>query len=388
MELDIMLRYFYQLTLVPMALYDDDLLIRLYSSNAFFPNPSLHEIKSLLDTDQSIGFVISPEYLFCGFVRIQGSNQYIVLGPAMEFVCSNKLAEQILKNLKESSIRTHELLCWFNTIPFVTPTQFIANLKFLNYIINGDDPALGIGYEEVLSTESLHTVNPNSVFTNRSNSLLEKEMLSCIEHGRVEELKNALRKIEISDTTLAAVADYSERAFKNIIVVSTALAARGAIKGGLDQDTALTLSDYYLKKMEILHTYTELHRFLCSMLIDYAERTARCQSLHIDSSLVLKVYKDISCHIYEKNSVAAIAKRLDFNRSYLCRQFKRKTGKTISDYINDVKIKEAQRLLLYTDFSLVQIAAQLDFSSQHYFHTVFKKITGITPTNFRSSSKN
>ena len=137
--------------------------------------------------------------------------------------------------------------------------------------------------------------------------------------------------------------------------------------------------------MELLNTYSQLRNFLNDMLIDFAEKTSKNRLIDTDSTLVIKIYNDVSSHIYEKNSVAAIAKRLGYNRSYLCRQFKLKTGKTISDYINEAKIAEAERLLQFTDFPLVQIAAQLDFSSQHYFHTIFKKIKGITPAKYRES---
>jgi AraC-like DNA-binding protein len=69
--------------------------------------------------------------------------------------------------------------------------------------------------------------------------------------------------------------------------------------------------------------------------------------------------------------------------SYLCRHFREETGKTITEYINEVKVDECKQLLITTGMPLSQISEQLGFSSQNYFHTVFKKQTGMTPYEFR-----
>lgn len=65
--------------------------------------------------------------------------------------------------------------------------------------------------------------------------------------------------------------------------------------------------------------------------------------------------------------------------SYLCRHFKENTGKTITACIHEIKIKESKRLIRTTNLTLAQIAMQMGYSSQNYFHTVFKKFTGVTP---------
>ena len=78
-----------------------------------------------------------------------------------------------------------------------------------------------------------------------------------------------------------------------------------------------------------------------------------------------------------------IADHLSLNVSYICRQFKKNTGKTITTYINEVKIDEAKRLIITTDQSIMDIATQLGYSSSNYFHRVFKDIEGITPKKYK-----
>jgi AraC-like DNA-binding protein len=73
------------------------------------------------------------------------------------------------------------------------------------------------------------------------------------------------------------------------------------------------------------------------------------------------------------------------NCSYLCNHFKKETGKTITEYINELKVRESKRLLKNSKLSLIEISTRLGFSSQSYFHIVFKKHTGITPQEFRKT---
>lgn len=57
---------------------------------------------------------------------------------------------------------------------------------------------------------------------------------------------------------------------------------------------------------------------------------------------------------------------------------------TLTQYILQEKVFEAQRLLRFTDQSLSELAALLAFSSQSHFQNVFKKQTGETPAQYRS----
>ena len=104
----------------------------------------------------------------------------------------------------------------------------------------------------------------------------------------------------------------------------------------------------------------------------------------INSPVINKIRKDIQAHLYEKITPTILSYHLKMNCSYLCRSVKQETGKTISEYINEVKIQECIGLLKTTETPLIQISEQLGFSSQKYFHTVFKKVTGMTPIECRN----
>jgi AraC-like DNA-binding protein len=59
-------------------------------------------------------------------------------------------------------------------------------------------------------------------------------------------------------------------------------------------------------------------------------------------------------------------------------------GISLSKYIQDLKIEKAKNLLQYSDYSIVDIANYLSFSSQSHFIQVFQKKTGFTPHRYRT----
>ena len=69
--------------------------------------------------------------------------------------------------------------------------------------------------------------------------------------------------------------------------------------------------------------------------------------------------------------------------SYLSRLFKKETGDSVSTYIRGQKIEIAKNLLKYSDYSLIDIANRLSFSSQSHFIQQFRDIVGMTPKKFR-----
>ena len=72
--------------------------------------------------------------------------------------------------------------------------------------------------------------------------------------------------------------------------------------------------------------------------------------------------------------------------SYLSRLFKKETGDSVSAYIRLQKIEKAKNLLRYSDYSIIDIANRLSFSSQSHFIQQFRELTGITPKKYRDNN--
>jgi len=85
---------------------------------------------------------------------------------------------------------------------------------------------------------------------------------------------------------------------------------------------------------------------------------------------------------------AKIAERFHYHPHYLSKVFKRTTGYTLNQYIMNIKIEKAKLLLASTDFSIEEIAWKAYFQSTSYFIKMFKKLTGLTPKQYRSRYNN
>jgi AraC-like DNA-binding protein len=78
-----------------------------------------------------------------------------------------------------------------------------------------------------------------------------------------------------------------------------------------------------------------------------------------------------------------LSRKLAHDYSYLSNLFSSVEGITIEKYLILQKIEKAKELLVYDELSLSEIAFQLDYSSVQYLSSQFKKITGLTPTQFK-----
>lgn len=95
------------------------------------------------------------------------------------------------------------------------------------------------------------------------------------------------------------------------------------------------------------------------------------------------VLEYISEHYQERITTVELAKMSFLNESYFCRFFKNATGKTVVNYINEIRIEKASVLLKNTDESITDVAMNVGFDDVNYFVRVFKKIKKITPGEFK-----
>lgn len=173
------------------------------------------------------------------------------------------------------------------------------------------------------------------------------------------------------------------------------------------EEEQIVLRDQIIK----LHDYEGVVQFLCAAiyqtymkngLIDeevlnlYLEavlwhmkkglRLATDQKSKSDEDMIDAAIKYINVNVTDiRLSVYQVAELLNISEEHFSRMFKKKMGIPPVKYINEVKIAEAKRLLQQTDLRIKDIAIQLNYSDQFYFSQQFKKITGHSPTEFRTN---
>lgn len=114
-----------------------------------------------------------------------------------------------------------------------------------------------------------------------------------------------------------------------------------------------------------------------------------CMDWHgAKNELAQKAKEYIDSHYADKFSLRVIAGNLYVDPYYMHRAFKQVTGMTLLQYQHKVRIKKAMSLLAKTGLSASFIACEVGYGTLSHFSRVFKKVMGISPSEYRSSHKN
>lgn len=107
-----------------------------------------------------------------------------------------------------------------------------------------------------------------------------------------------------------------------------------------------------------------------------------------DGRVTKQIIQILNENVYETLKIDDLCERLNYNKSYLFRQFKGNTGRTIMAYFTDLKIARAKKFLRESDMTVTQIAEKLAFDEPNYFSKTFKKRTGYTPLQYKKIHRN
>ncbi|MCR5537551.1 MAG: AraC family transcriptional regulator [Succinivibrio sp.] len=94
---------------------------------------------------------------------------------------------------------------------------------------------------------------------------------------------------------------------------------------------------------------------------------------------IKSVIRHLTDHYMEELSLDKLAEKFFISKFHLCREFKRYTNSTVIEYLNSIRILNAQRLFLESNLNLTAIASEVGFASLSHFERIFHKITGMTP---------
>ena len=208
-----------------------------------------------------------------------------------------------------------------------------------------------------------------------------------ITEGRIEEVQKVLA--DPKDITRYEEPEYGKlskdflRNMRYHFVVSTALITRLCVEKGLERELAYTLSDLYIGKMDVAKTAEKIIVLHNEMLMDFTHKMADLPKQKVYSIQIVKAIDYIQKHRNNKLTVQDIADELHINRSYLSSLFKKETGKSISGFIREEKIKAAANMLKFSEYSYGDIAEYFGFASQSHFIKCFRKQTGLSPKEYR-----
>lgn len=92
-------------------------------------------------------------------------------------------------------------------------------------------------------------------------------------------------------------------------------------------------------------------------------------------------------HYTEHISLDTLSAKVNLNRSYLCRLFKRETGESLFQYLARFRLEKAAGLLLQEDLPVREVAARVGIDDPFYFTRMFKKQYGVSPSEYAIQKK-
>lgn len=147
----------------------------------------------------------------------------------------------------------------------------------------------------------------------------------------------------------------------------------------LDDLFQVASSNAYVRDMKLCEKITSL---LTLLMEEAWNPSARLQTSRKQGNLQ-KIKAFLDGNFTQKISLDLLSEQFYINKFYLSKIFVREYGVTINQYLVQLRITYAKRLLRFSDLPIEQIAAQCGIPDPNYFSRLFKKIEGVTPGEFR-----
>jgi len=113
-----------------------------------------------------------------------------------------------------------------------------------------------------------------------------------------------------------------------------------------------------------------------------------CESKKQQRDLLTQAIRFIDGHFAEESiSLEKVARKVNVSPNYFSAIFSQEVGQTFIEYLTNKRIDEAKRMLRQADKRSSEVAVAVGYKDPHYFSFVFKKVTGLTPNEYRRENR-
>ena len=379
-------------------IYRDGEPIAIEDPIQFPMDPATPYLRQLFQIDQKASYFITPYDQFYGILCYDSIR--IILGPTFHMPPSRKKIREFMFQLgvkRDYFFSYQELLAGVTPMPL---ELFLHELCLIYYFISEEklflsDFTLYDATSNILEQNQLvkryeaqesdppAPLDPVTFGNDIQHTTIgfEQQMLTFIRNGDPEGLKNYMDSHPAGQP--GKTSSSYLRQLQNIFIATVTLCSRAAIEGGLPAEEALSLSDRYIQHSEKFEHPEQILNLQYHMIMDYATLVAQLAVGGEYNYFLRTITSYIREHLDERLTVDQIAEAMHMNRSYLSTKFKKETGRSLSSYVIDTKLKKSMEYLRNTDKPIIEIVNLLGFSSQGYFQNVFKRHIGITPGQYR-----
>lgn len=378
---------------IPVRIYKNNRQIFYYSLVNLPKDPIVPHEDKILKIPDHIGYFITPRFHYYGVVN---SGKYkIVLGPSRQWTANKTDLNELAFECDVPKDETENFIAAMESLVAMPLNSVLQTLCSMNFVLNGEKLSIAditiYDEEQIKLSDKItadetqknydETASPTDVTAVHNTLALEQTIMNFVRHGDSAALKEwlknapAVRPGILSSDTI--------RQLKNTFIVTATLVSRAAIRGGMDVNDALSLSDAYIQRNELLSSIEAIENLQYHMVFDYTEKVEKIRLGKTPTKLLTDIANYVQKHLSEPVDIDALSKAMFLSRTHLAVKFKKETGMTLTDFVLKEKIEEGKRLLRYTDKPISAIAAYLGFSSQSHFANAFKKYANSSPNEYR-----
>ncbi|MBE5797014.1 MAG: helix-turn-helix domain-containing protein [Clostridiales bacterium] len=341
--------------------------------------------KLLSNTELEAVYTVSPEHVAFGLIRHE--EEYLFCGPAPAVDMTPQMINEALAYIGYPESEANRYARSVRYIPVRDITRFHETLRFISLLYWGVEPE-PYKYVDYPQPEKNARIVPIAKLSVPGHDVFAPDPLNfgstiyaAIIQGSVESIEKSIsqmRSIFPPEYEYTLTLDDMHDKF----VMALAQGTYAAMYSGVSYTACEALTAHYLQLLRKTTTFRQMVRLFKTMLLECASLVHQTQMIPSDDPLTRLVCRDVENHLHEKNTPTLIAERLGITVSYLCKQFKLHSRKTLSTYINERKVVEAKRLLSEQHMTVTDVAMQMGYSTPNYFSTVFRQITGMTPLQY------
>lgn len=309
----------------------------------------------------------------------------VVLGPVFYRDVSLDGILRILRAQESISLAWQmELRGAVERTPVVSPLVTMRLVIMLHYALTGEK----IMFSDITAHTETELREGRPIPKDRHKVwLAEQKLMWMVREGNLD-FKSAQNDAGTVSAGVPLRSDDPTRQAKTSTIVFISLCVRAAIEGGLSPEQAYSLGDSYIQATESSRSITEISSINATMYEDFIRRVHNCRTDPDVSGRIRDCCDYIELHIEEKLALAALAARAGYTEYYFSRKFKEETGLSVNSYIRIAKIERAKLLLATTDADVQEVADRLSFCSRSYFGEAFRRVAGMSPSEYREQMRN
>ena len=328
------------------------------------------------------------------FMKIPDINHYYFIGPYLLSIPSLNDINQHLEALDLPKSLNDQLMKYYMNLPYIEDENLLLSIAntlgvYLwnskeNFEIEYVDYAIPDRIKPIIQDSDIHKESDLYIDILEENYANERKLMEAVSSGKLNLLSTISSNV-FNKGTEQRISD-SIRNRKNYLIILNTLLRKAVENGDVHPLHIHKLSSEYALKIEKINSISDSNHLMSDMIRNYC-LLVKNHSLKQYSYLVGKVITLISYDLSVDLSLKAISSKLNVNPSYLSNTFKKECNCTLTEYVNKKRVEYAVSELHNTDKQISTIAYECGISDTNYFIKLFKKHTGITPSNYRKQFK-